>query len=109
MKTPIESDDASRHRRDRRRFWMRRLAIACATSAVVFTIDYFAYPYGNLASGRSGNRGENGLWLRYTWYFGEKSEAELAALPLQLVDRQIVYAWFHVRSIKKDGTLAYRY
>ncbi|HEY9871310.1 MAG TPA: hypothetical protein V6D08_19280 [Candidatus Obscuribacterales bacterium] len=30
--------------------------------------------------GRSFNRGENGLWLRYLRYFGKQSEAETQAM-----------------------------
>lgn len=92
-----------------RRRWLRRIGIALLVTAALVALDYFAYPYGNWKSGRSGNAGENGLWLRYTWYFGKKNAEELAVLPARLKDRQIRYAWFHVRFIKKDGTLAFRY
>lgn len=109
--TTMDHDAASPPPRklSRRRRWIRRIGFGGLIVAAGLAVDYFAYPYGNLASGRSGNHGENGLWLRYTWYFGEKNEAELASLPQHLLQNQITYAWFHVRFIKKDGTLAYRY
>ena len=79
------------------------LVIAC------LTVDYWAYPYGATPGGKSCNKGENGLWLRYTWYFGEHSPAETKALARNLRDRQIRYAYFHVRSINAQGRLAFHH
>ncbi len=76
---------------------------------VCFTLDYRAYPYGAAPGGRSFNRGENGLWLRYTWYFGQHPDAERWLLAQQFRTHQIRYAFFHVRSIGRDGRLAFRY
>jgi hypothetical protein len=72
-------------------------------------IDYWRYPYGAPIAGRSLNRGENGLWLRYTWYFGKHSDAERQRMAQQLRARQVRYAYFHVRFIGKSGKLAFRY
>lgn len=67
-----------------------------------------AYPYGRWDSGRSGNHGENGLWLRYSWYFGRHKSADVIALGQRLNSAQVRYAFFHVRDIKPDGALRYR-
>lgn len=93
----------------RRRRWKRGLLLGLFVLLIAGITDYYAYPYGAWTTGQSGNRGENGLWLRYTWYFGEKTPAEVAALPRRLKDHQIRYAYFHVRSITEKGTLKYRY
>jgi hypothetical protein len=90
----------------RQRFW-RWLARIAALGLLLTAIDYFAYPYGQWHQGHSGNRGENGLWLRYPWYFGDHSDAEEHLLAEQLTREQIHYAYFHVRSIRADGTLAF--
>jgi hypothetical protein len=71
--------------------------------------DYALYPHLVRVGGRSFNHGENGLWLRYGWYFSQHSHAELRTLAQQLTERQIHYAYFHVRHIARDGTLRYRY
>ena len=73
------------------------------------TVDYWAYPYGAATGGKSFNKGENGLWLRYTWRFGEHSPAETEQLARNLRDRQIRYAYFHVRSINAQGRLAFHH
>ena len=72
-------------------------------------VDYWRYPYGAPISGASLNRGENGLWLRYTWYFGQHSDADRRQLAQKLQERQIRYAYFHVRFIGKSGKLVFRY
>jgi hypothetical protein len=99
-----ETHDKAQRRRRKRRIVLSTLGLL----GLVTLVDYFAYPYG-AKGGRSLNRGENGLWLRYTSYFGQKSDAEIAALAQQLQERQIRYAYFHVRSITKGGALKYRY
>lgn len=57
----------------------------------------------------TGDKGQNGLWVRYKFYFGEKTDEEIDALAARLFDGRFSDAYFHVRFIKKDGTLAYRY
>jgi hypothetical protein len=109
MKTDEPQTQPQKTIRRRSCKWLRRIGIVALLAASALTVDYLAYPYGNLNNGRSGNIGENGLWLRYTWYFGEKSKADLTKLPQQLKDRQIRYAWFHVRYIRKDGSLRFHY
>jgi spore germination protein YaaH len=92
-----------------KRKWLQRIAFGIAALLFLLLVDYFAYPYGVLSGAPTANRGENGLWLRYTWYFGEKSGAEVDTLAKQLQERQIKYAYFHVRHITKEGGLQYRY
>jgi len=54
------------------------------------------------------NRGENGLWLRYTWYFGDHAVGDVNRLAVRLERHGIRDAFFHVRGIGKDGHLTYR-
>src|SRR5438105_10041899 len=93
----------------RRRRLLLRILVAIVCLILLITVDYFAYPYGSFNTGRSGNHGENGIWLRYTWYFGQHNGSDIRKLATNLASRQIRYAYFHVRSIKKDGSLKYRY
>lgn len=109
-------NDEKRVRKIRRRTLLRRLLVAIGIGAGGIAVDYFAYPYGRYGA-RSFNRGENGLWLRYTWYFGEKtdgkktplSDTDYAELAGRLRREQIRYGYFHVRSIQRDGSLEYRF
>lgn len=71
--------------------------------------DYALYPHLSRVGGRSGNRAENGLWLRYGWYFGRHSEAELRQLARHLQEQQIRFAYFHVRHITPEGRLRYHF
>src|SRR5205823_3901954 len=59
---PTEEVEAKKKRRKR-----RRLVAVAVGMLILLVVDYFAYPYG-VVGGRSLNRGENALWLRYTWY-----------------------------------------
>lgn len=89
---------------------LRRWIIGVVALLLAFlAIDYFAYPYGTRIGGRGFNQGENGLWLRYWWYFGQRSDAEAQQLAKRLLDEQIRYAYFHVRYITTDGTLKFHY
>ena len=96
MKLPIE----------RRRVW-RRLAVIVGVLLGLVLLDYVAYPYLAHPVGRSFNRGENGLWLRYRWYFGEETDVPVLAKRLQ--DERIHYAYFHVRDVTKKGALRYHH
>lgn len=89
----------------RQRKWVFSIVVLC----ILAVTDYVAYPYGRWDGGRSGNRGENGLWLRYTWYFGQHPPLELAPLAQRLRQAQVRYAYFHVRDIRADGTLRFRH
>jgi hypothetical protein len=76
---------------------------------VLLLADYALYPLLSQPGGISGNRGENGLWMRYHWYFGRRSNADVRALAGRLQEQQIRYAYFHVRHITRDGTLRYHH
>ncbi|MBI2300993.1 MAG: hypothetical protein HYU66_18940 [Armatimonadetes bacterium] len=67
------------------------------------------YPVLARPGGGTGNRGENGLWLSYRWYFGQHSAADVDALARRLRDAQCGFAYFHVRHVDRDGRLVYRY
>ncbi len=84
----------------------RRLAAALGILLLVLLADYASYPLLAHPVGASQNRGENGLWLRYKWYFG--AETDTASLARKLQSEQVRYAYFHVRDIRRDGTLRYR-
>ena len=90
----------------KRRRWVLGLA-AVAVSLLV--VDYFAYPWWSPIPATEANKGTNGLWIRYTHDFGEVPAEDVAKLATRLGEYQFAYAFFHVRFIKKDGTLAYRY
>lgn len=71
--------------------------------------DYFWYPTESWKPPGTYNKGTNGLWLRYWWYFGKRTPAEFAAMAELLKREQIKFAYFHVRELKKDGSLVYHY
>lgn len=88
----------------------RRKAVLFVIAAVVAatTVDYWLYPRFARPSGTVVNRGENALWLRYTWAFGEHTAKDTAKLAQRLEAHGIRDAYFHVRSILPDGSLKYR-
>ncbi len=92
---------AAKKRRRRLLFRLFLLLIA------LLGADYLLYPILSPAGGRSFNKGANASWLSYSWYFGQEKEKPLQ-LAARLTDQQIKYAYFHVRFIKKDGTLRFR-
>ena len=81
----------------------RRFTVIIGVLLGLFLLDYVSYPYLAHPAGSNFNRGENGLWLRYTWYFGE--EKDVPVLAERLKNEQIRYAYFHVRDVTKSGTL----
>ncbi len=108
QKSPTELIDTAEKPKRRRR-WIRWTAAVFAVAFAILVDDYCCYPYGSFTNAPTANRGENGLWLRYTWYFGEKSSGEVDLLANRLVENQIRYAFFHARFIQKDGSLKFRY
>ncbi len=88
----------------KRRRWVTAVALALLG---LLLLDYLAYPFLARPGGPTRNQAENGLWLRYTWYFGQKSDAHVQLLAQRLQAEQVRYAYFHVRSITKSGTLKF--
>lgn len=87
--------------------WNKTLAWIVLALVLFTALDYALYPSFIGFQGPSPNHGENGLWIRYTWYFGqEKGYADLAK---RITDAQVKYAYFHVRYVGKSGNLRYRY
>ena len=91
----------------------RRLRLGClSVVALLFLaalVDYFNYPWSRPSAAPTGDRGETGLWLRYTHYFGKKRDDELATLAQNLKARRIRWAYFHVRSAETNGSLRFHY
>ncbi len=92
----------------RKRRW-RRFGLALVALFLFALGDYHFYPRLVGIGGRSFDQGENGAWLRYKWYFGEHSADQVARLARRLREHRIRDAYFHVRFIKKDGRLRFRY
>lgn len=89
----------------------QRLRWIVAIGAVLFSLcvaDYWGYPYGASMPGRPEPQSRNGLWLRYTWYFGERTAQEVSKLGPRLQRDGIRYAFFHVRNISREGKLVHR-
>lgn len=102
---PLSAKEKSKRRR-RRGTWIGALFVGMLC---LLSLDYYAFPYGKPITAPEQNRGENGLWLRYTWYFGQHTDAEVKDLARQLKARQIRDAYFHVRGVTEAGRLNYRY
>lgn len=92
----------------RRRQFLKRVGQGAAGLAAAAVGDSLLYSHLPVP-GKSGNRGRNGLWLRYRWYFGERSEAEIRALGDRLRRAQIRSAFFHIRHVAANGALRYRF
>jgi spore germination protein YaaH len=82
---------------------------ALAGLSGLLALDYYAFPYCAAISGRTRSTRTNGLWVRYTHYFGQKSDAEISALCERLKSAGIRDAYFHVRSLQPNGALKFRY
>src|SRR5947209_12818291 len=98
----MAQDEPQTVNRDRPRKPLRRcLASGAALLALLLVVDYALYPRLAGPGGQSANRGENGLWLRYRWYFGQHSDRDIRLLGRRLRDEQIRYAYFHVRHVTR--------
>jgi hypothetical protein len=89
----------------------RRKRIVFVLVGAIFVLalaDYWFYPL-LAVGGRTDNIGSNGLWLRYTWYFGQHRPDEVHALTAKLKHEQIRDAYFHVRYTQSDGRLHFHY
>jgi spore germination protein YaaH len=91
------------------RFMRRTAPWALVVLLLAVTVDYFAYPYGMSPAAPTADSGENGLWLRYTWYFGQHTDEEVRQLAPALSDHEVRYAYFHVRFVERSGRLHFCY
>lgn len=69
--------------------------------------DYWTFPLLTRDPAGHFDKGSNGLWLRYPWYFGQRTTQEIRDLGGRLKQDGFRYAYFHVRDVKPDGTLRY--
>lgn len=72
-------------------------------------LDYFLYPAWGSRGPDPSNQQINGAWIHYSFYFGERPKDEIDDLARRLEQARIQDAYFHVRYIKADGTLKFRY
>jgi hypothetical protein len=91
------------------RRWRRYVLWGLLLAVLLLVGDYYLYPVFARPGGAGYNRGENGLWLRYTWYFGEHTNDEVRALGAHLRRDGIRYAYFHIRSVQPDGSLRFHH
>jgi len=96
---------AQSRKKGRWRWWVGGVGVIL----LLVLLDYIAYPRWAPMGGRSGNRGENGLWIRYTWYFGQYQEADLARLAGRLRQGQVRYVYAHVRYLRANGELKFHF
>ncbi len=89
-----------------RKRWLRRAGLVLCALLFVCVADYFWYPRYAPIGGRSFNTGRNGTWLKDDWYLGKATQTP-ERLAGDLTAHQMGYAYFHVRFIKKDGTLRF--
>jgi hypothetical protein len=94
--------------KSRGRRWGRLLKAAVAVAAAALFLDYWLYPHFASPGGIVLNSGNNGIWLRNSWYAGDYTSGDLNVLNARLLDHGIGDAYFHVRSIAPDGSLMYR-
>lgn len=87
----------------------RRLRWALIVLLIASVLDYWLDPTWVGEGGTVVNKGENGLWLRYTWYFGRQNRQDLVRLADRLDKHGIREAFFHVRGVDRSGRLVYHY
>ncbi|BDI34453.1 hypothetical protein CCAX7_65040 [Capsulimonas corticalis] len=85
----------------------QRIGLAILAFVILILADIFLYPMLAQPPGPMPTATENGLWLRYTWYFGGARDYDGLAQRLQ--EEKIRDAYFHVRGIDADGHLHFRY
>ncbi|MDQ2986292.1 MAG: hypothetical protein M3R13_06160 [Armatimonadota bacterium] len=96
-----------------RRLWKRRwirFATYFVASVLAFGIvDYWTYPFLSLSPTQKLSKGTDGIWIRYTWYFGEVDKERMRKHSSWLQDNGFKYGFFHVRSAGKSGGLIHDY
>lgn len=76
---------------------------------LLYVIDCATYLRFNPPGGKSWNTGRNGIWLRYLWYFDQKTSDEKEALVSRLAQNRFKYAFFHVRGTDVHGQMIFKY
>ncbi len=92
-----------------RRHWRWPVGGLIVLVLLFLLFDYFLYPGWVTFSGPLPTAKANGLWLRYTWYFGQAREDEYAALRVHLRQGHIHDLYAHVRHIRANGHLKFHY
>lgn len=80
-----------------------------AALVLLLAADTLLYPWLGVRPRPGPAQAQDGLWLRYPWYFGRHSEAETREMARRLRREGIRYAYFHVRHVTAEGRLRYRF
>jgi hypothetical protein len=91
------------------RRWQIVIASALALVLIIAIADCFLYPLTAKVAGVVPTQKEDGIWLRYKWYFNEHTEDEWQRMLSRLREEHFRYAFFHVRGIIADGSLRFHY
>ena len=92
-----------------KRRWFRITFLLFAAVIAATTFDYWTYPLLSGSPAQKFAKGSDGIWIRYTWYFGEVQDAHMRSHARQLQDNGFKYFFFHVRSAGKSGGLIHDY
>jgi hypothetical protein len=79
------------------------LLIVVMLLIAVLAIDFFFQRHYTEIKAHAFNKGSNGLYVKYPWYFEEKNQEELFTLIDKMKSEQITRAYFHAREVDKDG------
>ena len=89
--------------------WVR-ICVGILLILLTFTIvDYWTYPLLSSSPSQKYAKGTDGIWIRYTWYFGEVDESHMRKHSRWMQDSGFKYGFFHVRSAGKSGGLIHDY
>jgi hypothetical protein len=86
----------------------RWIVLFICSVLVILVLDCATYVPLNSPGGADFNTGNNGIWLRYLWYFGKKTEQDKEGLIKRLANNQIKYAFFHVRGTDAHGNMLFK-
>lgn len=91
------------------RRWVRMTTWITFLFVGFVVIDYWTYPLFSTEPTQKFAKGSDGIWMRYTWYFGEVDPGLVRTHSKWLQDNGFRYAFFHVRSAGKSGGLIHDY
>jgi hypothetical protein len=63
------------------------VTVALATFIAFLVFDYWTHPLLSPAPTQKFAQGADGIWIRYTWYFGEV-DARMMTKPFEMAARQ---------------------